>query len=153
MLLFFEKGPFLCIVEIFSAPTSSLTHSPWYFLAASAYPAVRFWNYLVGHMWPTFSDVPEIHCVICAFTHLTDHSGSADLQSDSPPVSSTICASLVARGKKIQKMTRICSWLIEPYPLMSTTSTNMLLKQEQIRPLCSCNMLSANWSLLFFVDC
>lgn len=57
-------------------------------------------------MWPTFSDIPEMYCLICTSPHLTDHSGSADLQSNSPQVSSTICADLVVKDKKIQKKGR-----------------------------------------------
>lgn len=102
------------------------------FLAGSAYTAVSFQKYLLGHVWPRFSDIPEMSRLICTSPHLTDHSGSTDLQSNSPQVSSTICADLVARDKKIQKM--ICSWFMETRPLVGKNSTDMLLRRGQITP-------------------
>lgn len=131
--------------KIFLCPTANLTYNPWV-LAGSAYPTVSFQKYLIGHMWPTFSEIPEMYCLICTTPYVTDHSGSADLWSNSPCVSSTICAYLVARDKKIQKMAGNLFLIYKTITIIGHKEHWYVHTKKQIMPVCNFNLLSTNRS-------
>lgn len=136
MYLFSEPRQFLYIVSVLCAISNS-THSPW--LIGAAYLAVSFQKHLLGHMWPAFSDIPEMYCLIRTSPHLTDHSGSADLQSNCPACPLLSVLTFVQETRTFTGEQGISSWFIDPSPLGGTRGTNVLLTQGQIIPVCNFN--------------
>ena len=134
MYLFSEPGQFLCIVNVLWAFSNS-THSPWRF--GAAYLAVSFQKHLLDHMWPAFSDIPEMYCLMCTSPHLTDHSGSADLQSNCPACPLPSVLTFVQETRTFTGEQGISSWFIDPSPLGGTRGTDVLLTQGQIMPVCN----------------